>query len=144
MFNRVFEVGCRRSMPNHLQRCLSALPPVLSSSPPAAGLWANVCCEFAVAAVEIGLVNPPVRRILPACLRSVNPQTECKPGVVQNTRFRIWIYFPSTKCLSYVQISCCQLAQLMLMFMFGVWFTRAGSLFFSPVHTGPVLPRYTG
>lgn len=82
-------------MLNHLQRCVSALPPVLSSSPPAASLWGDVHSECAVAALEIGLVNPPVRNIFllarHVCVKSGHPQREWESGGVvsgvQNTGF---------------------------------------------------------
>lgn len=82
-------------MLNHLQRCVSALPPVLSSSPPAASLWGDVHSECAVAALEIGLVNPPVRNIFllarHVCVKSGRPQREWESGGVvsgvQNTGF---------------------------------------------------------
>lgn len=71
-------------MLNHLQRYGSALPPVLSSSPPAASLWGDVHSGCAVAALEIRLVNPPVRDIIflarRVCVKSSNPQREWKPG----------------------------------------------------------------
>lgn len=46
-------------MPNHLQTRIGALPPVLSSFPPAASLRADVRSQCAVAAQEIVLANPP-------------------------------------------------------------------------------------
>lgn len=79
------------------------VPPVLSSFPPTASLWGDVHSECAVAAVEIGLVNPSVRNIYfqarHVCVTSSQPQREWKTGGVfsrvQNTgvsRPRILIY----------------------------------------------------